>query len=104
MTVSAKDHVGKIEGGDKGKLDTEHFENVEGMTAWDDVSGEELSPKEVIKARLKELQYIRHKGVWKKITRRQAKEMGIKVVPARWIDVNKGDLVEMNHRSRLVAK
>ena len=104
MTVSAKDSVGKIEGGDRGHLETDNFEDASGMTAWDDVSGEELSPKEVMKARLKELEYIRQKGVWKKITRKHAKQIGIKVVATRWIDVNKGDLMEMNHRSRLVAK
>ena len=40
--------------------------------AWDDVTGEELDPKEVIKARVKELQYARDKQVWKKIEREEA--------------------------------
>ena len=72
--------------------------------AWDDVSGEFLCPKEVLRARLKELQYVREKKVWSKITRKQARDMGVKVIGTRWIDINKGDSTVPNHRSRFVAK
>ena len=48
----------------------------ETMTAYDDVSGEYLKPQEVLRARLKELQYIREKGVHKKISRQAAKKLG----------------------------
>ena len=74
------------------------------MKAFDDVSGEELNPKEVMKARLNELEYIRTKGVWRKMSRRKANELGIKIIKTRWIDINKGDLQNMLIRSRFVAK
>ena len=34
--------------------------------AWDDVTGEELDEKEVMRARRKEIGYIEEKKVWKK--------------------------------------
>ena len=72
--------------------------------AWGDVTGEFLDRKEVLRARLKELQYVREKKVYAKITRSQARQMGIKVIGTRWIDINKGDDKNPNHRSRFVAK
>ena len=39
------------------------------MRAWDDVSGLDLDPREVMKARKKEVGFIDSKGVWKKISR-----------------------------------
>ena len=41
--------------------------------AYDDVTGNELDPKEVLKARLKELEYIKQMKAWKKISRKEAK-------------------------------
>ena len=55
--------------------------------AWDDVSGAALDPKEIRRARLKEIRYIRDKKVWRRIPRQEALRRGYK----RWIDVNKGD-------------
>ena len=72
--------------------------------AWDDVSGSVLNPAKVRRARLQELQYVRDKEVWRKIPRWQAKQQGIPIIATRWIDINKGDEVNENYRSRLVAK
>ena len=72
--------------------------------AWDDTTGEELDPKEVAKARSKEMDYVRDRGVWRKVPRSLAVRNGWKIIPTRWIDVNKGDHLEPNYRSRLVAK
>ena len=72
--------------------------------AWDDMTGEELDAKEVTKARLKEMKYVHEKGVWKVIPRAEARRQGWKVIGTRWIDINKGDKENPNHRSRLVAK
>ena len=72
--------------------------------AWDDISGAELDPKEVRRARLKELGYVDAKGVWEKMSRKEAIRQGIRVVDTRWIDLNKGDEDHPDHRSRLVAK
>ena len=88
--------MSSLDGG--GKVEPEQ------LVAWDDVTGEFLDPKEVLRARLKELEYIREKKVYVKITRKQAREMGIKVIGTRWIDINKGDAANPNHRSRFVAK
>ena len=74
------------------------------VQAWDDITGEELDAKEVKKARLKEVGYIHEKKVWRKISRREAQQRGIKIVEVRWIDVNKGDTQNPVFRSRLVAK
>ena len=59
----------------------------------------------VIAARRIELQYFRSKGVWLKVPRGRAKQMtGKPPISVRWVDVNKGDEVEPNYRSRLVAR
>ena len=72
--------------------------------AWDDSSGEGLDPAEVAKARAKEMEYVHNRGVWRKVPRSLAVRNGWKVIPTRWIDVNKGDQFTPNYRSRLVAK
>ena len=47
---------------------------------------------------------MKKKGVYKKITRAEAKRRGMKVVKCRWVDINKGDDQRPEYRSRLVAK
>ena len=74
------------------------------MRAWDDVSGMDLDPGEVVKARKKEIDFIDSQGVWKKIPRAEAKSQGWKGIKTRWIDINKGDDESPNYRSRLVGK
>ena len=53
---------------------------------------------------MKEIAYVRKKGVWRKIPRSEARKRGIKIVSTRWIDINKGDKWNPNYRSRFVAK
>lgn len=72
--------------------------------AYDDVTGDELDPREVVKARAKEMSYVRAKQVWKKVPRAEAARRGLKVIQTRWIDINKGDRFDPNYRSRFVAK
>ena len=72
--------------------------------AWDDVSGAELDVNEVKKARAVEMDHVAKKEVWTPITRATAQANGWKVVPTRWIDINKGDRENPVHRSRFVAK
>ena len=50
------------------------------------------------------MQYVHEKEVYHKVPRREAEKNHWKVVKTRWIDVNKGDKDNPNHRSRLVAK
>ena len=63
-----------------------------------------MDPKEVRRARLKELGYIHDKEVWVTMTRAEAKKRGYRIVGVRWIDINKGDSLNPEFRSRLVAK
>ena len=83
----------------------DYEENIKGYErAWDDVSGEELDPGEVKKARDKEMKYIEEKGVWKVVARDEAVRREVKIIKTKWIDINKGDRANPNCRSRLVAK
>jgi hypothetical protein len=96
MKVSAKDKVEKGREGDHEEVAVEQ--------AWDDVTGEELDGKEVVKARAKEMGYIHEKNVWERMSRKRAAVLGYKIVKTRWIDINKGDWENPNFRSRFVAK
>ena len=75
------------------------------MAAWDDVTGEELDPEEVEKARAEEVQFYKSRKVYTKVPKSQCwKRTGKAPIPVRWIDHNKGDKTRPNYRSRLVAK
>ena len=105
LAVKAGDKIedegaGKSQKKDRG---VRHEEDEDAM-AWDDVTGEELDPREVAKARGQEMEYVRQKKVWRKITRREAQRRGIKIIKTRWIDINKGDRWNPNYRSRFVGK
>ena len=72
--------------------------------AWDDTSGKELDVKRVREARKLEMEYVKDKKVWRKITRKSAIALGYKIVGTRWLDINKGDETSPEYRSRLVGK
>ena len=74
------------------------------LAAWDDLSSAPLDPDKVIAARKLEISYAENKPVWEKIPRKLAKERGWKIVRSRWIDINKGDDLHPNYRSRMVGK
>ena len=74
------------------------------MEAWDDVSGKELDPNKVVKARREEVEYIHKTRLYTKVPRQKAKDANAKVITVRWIDINKGDQQNENYRSRLVAR
>lgn len=74
------------------------------LAAWDDISSVPLDPEKVIAARKLEIAYVEAKPVWEKISRKLAKEQGWKIVRSRWIDINKGDELHPNYRSRMVGK
>ena len=59
----------------------------------------------VIEARKKELEFFQSSGVWVKVPHQQAfQRTGRRPISVRWVDVNKGDEVEPNYRSRPVAR
>ena len=72
--------------------------------AWDDLTAVSLDAGKVRDARATEVAYIRDKKVYGKISRCQAMREGGKIIRTRWIDINKGDDVNPNYRSRLVGK
>ena len=73
--------------------------------AWDDVSGAQLDPKEVRRARMEEIEYIHKIYFYTKVFISQCHQRTNKgSISVRWIDINKGDVERPNYRSRLVAR
>ncbi len=72
--------------------------------AYDDVTGGPLDPKDVLKARVLERQYMRTRGVYKVVARAEAMRIVGKVINTMWIDSNKGDDENGEYRSLIVAK
>ena len=71
----------------------------------DDLTGQVLRDADVRTARAKELEYFCTKGVWKKMPRHLARTLsGRAPISVRWVDVNKGDDLNPNYRSRFVAR
>ena len=71
----------------------------------DDTTGQVLKDEWVRAARMKELEYFTKKGVWIKVPRDRARQAtGKSPISVRWVDVNKGDELNPNYRSRLVAR
>ncbi len=71
----------------------------------DDLTGQVLRDDLVRAARAQELAYFYAKKVWIKIPKSQARRKGTRApVSVRWVDVNKGDDLNPNYRSRLVAR
>ena len=71
----------------------------------DDLTGQILDSKLAKEARQKELDFFESKGVWVKKAMDEARRVtGKPPITVRWVDVNKGDNVTPNIRSRLVAR
>ena len=107
--ASAMTEVGSVSlSSDDFKLSEEMFDNEcceELDEAWDDVTGKELDPELVRKARAKEIAYFRAMGVYRKVPISEAYKWTSKApIGTRWVDVNKGDSDNPDYRSRLVAK
>ena len=73
----------------KCELDALTFKNGNAM-AKDDVTGTELVPGLVRKARDEEIAYFIKRGVYEIVPRSHQKTTGGKVIGTRWVDVNKG--------------
>ena len=100
-----------MEGMVKQELPTPHSEDEQrlrdlysGVEFYDDVSGEYLDKDLVMKARQLEMAYFKKMRVYDKVDRSEAKANGAKVITVRWLDINKGDKMSPNYRSRLVAR
>ena len=70
-----------------------------------DLTGRILDPDLVRIARAKEVEYFEAKVAWEKRMMREVRRVtGKPPITVRWVDVNKGDNVNPNIRSRLVAR
>ena len=82
-----------------------HEPDCSGMVAFDDVSGQQLDPALMVKARKDEMAYFRQMGVYEKVDLKECWDStGKAPIAVRWVDINKGDSQKPNYRSRLVAK
>ena len=77
----------------------------EEKTAWDDQTGEALDWDGVVKARAEEMDEFRRRKVYRKVPLKECwDKTGKAPIKIRWVDINKGDKVHPEYRSRLVAK
>ena len=75
------------------------------MQAWDDVTGKELKPDQVMAARREEMEYVDSMGVYDVVPVADCwKATGKPPIKSRWVDINKGDDLRPNYRSRWVAQ
>ena len=73
--------------------------------AWDDVTGNELDTKLTMKARMEEMEQFKKHQVYEKVKEEVCWQVtGKGPIGTRWIDINKGDENNPDHRSRLVAQ
>ena len=72
---------------------------------WDDLSGKELIPKLVKKARMDDMKEVNKHNVYVKVPIEECwTNTGKQPIGTRWVDVNKGDDANPEYRSRLVAQ
>ena len=72
---------------------------------WDDITGRELDWGGVVAARAEEMVEFTKHGVYEKVPIEECiAKTGKKPLKVRWVDINKGDDVTPEYRSRLVAK
>ena len=75
------------------------------MVAFDDVSGQQLEPSMMMKARADGIAYFREMGVYEKVNVSECwAETGKAPIAVWWVDINNGDTQNPNCRSRLFAK
>ena len=81
-------------------------DEIDGGTGYrDDLTGQVLDPQLVRAARQKELDLFESKQVWSlKAFDEARRRTGKPPVTVRWVDVNKGDDMNPNIRSRLAAR
>lgn len=77
-----------------------------GIRFFGDLTGKQLDPERVMKAREEEIGYYKKMRVYDKMNREEAvKKYGVKPIQVRWVDVDKAHPgEEEQYRSRLVAK
>ena len=85
--------------------DALHERCSDNLEAYDDLIGDALDPELMKKARKEEIIYFKKMGVYDKVEVEECyKVTGKAPIAVHWVDVNKGDSLNPNYRSRLVAK
>ena len=75
----------------------EEENDVELEIAWDDVSGVALNPKEVRRARMEEIKFVRDMDLYDKVPKDECYvKTGKAPTSVRWIDICKGDAANPN--------
>ena len=93
---------GRVRSGCLGSVIGSHEDK---MKYWDDLSGEELDAEGVDAARKEEMEEYKKHGVYTKVPIKECwDETGKEPIGTRWVDINKGDRVNPEYRSRLVAQ
>ena len=83
----------------------QEFSYAAGRQFWDENTGELLPPELVAASRSEELQFMNGWRVWDEVPISECvQRTGKKPLGSRWVDVNKGDFVRPDVRSRLVAQ
>ena len=72
--------------------------------AWDDMNDVFLDPVAVKQARAEEMSFFKKLGVYRRVPRSRVDELSGKMISVKWLDTNKGDRINPNHRSRLVGR
>ena len=79
--------------------------SVEVEKHYDDITGALLEPALVRKARAEEIEFLERLGTWRDATEEECiKVTGKPPIPSRWVDINKGDQIRKEYRSRLTVK
>ena len=82
-----------------------HHSGLDGMEAFDDVTGQALDPALMVKVRKDKIEYFRSVGVYEKVDVQECWNVTDKApIGVRWVDFNKCDSSKTTYRRRLVAK
>ena len=85
-------------------LQKEDDGDVEWTKYWDAISGQPLSMEKVEGARREEVEYIRKSWLYNLVPGGECwRVTGKRLIPGKWLDLNKGDLEREIYRSRGVA-
>ena len=89
----------------KGIYGFTHPEDKSVQRFWDDLSGLESDPIKVQEARMEEMkEFSNHQVYIKKPIKECWDNTGKEPIGTRWVDINKGDKINPEYRSRLVAQ
>ena len=105
MQEYSNEELGETEQPTKWADITEDETNAHGELVYHSVTGHALKHDKVMEARMDEVRALEKMGVWEMVNRSMCmSRTGRPPIKGGWVDVNKGDDVNDNYRSRYVAK